>query len=118
MRTRLITLTVSAVAVTALAGAGAATAATPLVGPGAVGVELSPGKTAALADSPVPAVVDTLVPYDLTTVSLAPSSQLEADDAWRFASLHDIIGETVDHPGGHVVLGIAAEDGLIVIQDW
>ncbi|NNH70487.1 hypothetical protein HLB23_11535 [Nocardia uniformis] len=121
MRTRIVTITLTAAAgvtAAALIGAGSAAAATPLVGPGAVGVDLSPGETAALASGPVPALVDQVVPYDATWVALAPGSQLADNDAWRFAPLRDIIGETVEHPDGHVALIVSPGDGLGVIQDW
>ncbi|MEV6773546.1 hypothetical protein AB0N05_33435 [Nocardia sp. NPDC051030] len=123
MRTRTIALTLTAVATgvvaTALLGDGFASAATPLTAPGAVGVQLSPGETAALANGPVLALADKVIPYDATSVALAPGSQLAANDAWKYASLRDIIGETTTQPGGHVDLFVAPGDGgLIVVQDW
>ncbi|WP_282783276.1 MULTISPECIES: hypothetical protein [unclassified Nocardia] len=119
-RTTAFTLLTAASGIVAatVIGAGSAAAATPVAGPGAVGLELTPGETAALASGPVPALVDQVVPYNATSVALAPGSQLAENDAWRFAPLRDIIGEAAAHPGGNVAVLVSPADGLIVVQNW
>lgn len=121
MRVRTIAVT-SALAGATIAGAiaaGTASAATPFVIPqaGAAGVELSPGETRALADSPIPALADRYAPSGLVTVGVQPDSKLPQDDYSVFAGLRDIVTEAADRPGGAVDL-IVDSEGIVLLQDW
>lgn len=122
MRTRTF-VTASAfagLAVAGIIGAGSASAATPFAVPqaGAVGVELNNGETQALANSPLPALVDRFVPKDAVTVGTMPDSQLPQDADYVYAPLKDIVGEAGSRPGGSVDVAYGPSVGLVVVQNW
>lgn len=106
-------------AATAALATGTSAAATPFVIPqaGAVGVELSPGETQSLANSPIPALVDRYAPHSALAVDVEPNSTLPQDDQYVFAGIQDVVGEAADHPGGSVDL-IADSEGVVVAQVW
>ncbi|MBL1078543.1 hypothetical protein JK358_29470 [Nocardia sp. 2] len=121
MRTRTI------LAVTAFAGlpaaavvaAGTASAATPVVVPqyGVYGVALSPGETRALADGPLPALVEHYAPRNIISVSIQPDSALRQENSRIYADMPQIIREAADHPGGSVDV-VATPNGVVILQDW
>ncbi|MBF6331552.1 hypothetical protein [Nocardia transvalensis] len=122
VRTLLITAAtaVSGAAVALALGAGTAEAATPIAYPqvGALGVELNHGETQALADGPVPALIDHYIPGRNVSVGMRPDSQLPQRDNQIFASMRDIVGEAADKPDGNVDLILARGPLLVVIQNW
>ncbi|QLY30243.1 hypothetical protein [Nocardia huaxiensis] len=121
MRVRTI-VAVSAFAGLSAAGvlaAGSASAATPIAIPevGAVGVALSPGETQALANGPVPALVEKYAPRDALSVSLAPDSALPEEDSRIYADMPEIIREAASHPNGSIAV-VAVPDGVVIVQDF
>ncbi|MGW4243731.1 hypothetical protein [Nocardia sp. NPDC004722] len=112
-------VTLTGLAVAGLAVAGTASAATPFVIPdaGAAGLELSPGETQALANGPVPALVDRFVPESAISVGVQPDSRLPQDGDYIYADMPSIVGEAAAHPGGSVDVLVDSE-GLAVIQVW
>ncbi|GAB0103637.1 hypothetical protein JMUB6875_26100 [Nocardia sp. JMUB6875] len=106
-------------AIAGLAVSGTASAATPFVIPqiGAAGVELSPGETQSLANSPAPALVDRFAPPGAVTVALEPDSKLPQDEDYIYADMPSIVGEAAAHPNGSVDLVVDSE-GLAVVQVW
>ncbi|MGV9662529.1 hypothetical protein ACWDUL_30515 [Nocardia niigatensis] len=121
MRVRTFVFTAAACAGLGLAAmaAGTASAATPFVIPevGAAGVELNHGETQALADSPIPALVERYVPRNSLIVGLEPDSQLTQKNGAVFADMPAIIGEAASHPDGSVDV-VLAPKGLAVFQVW
>ncbi|GAB2546333.1 hypothetical protein [Nocardia heshunensis] len=111
--------TLTGFAVAGMAVAGTASAATPFVIPqaGAAGLELSPGETQALANGPVPALVDRFAPDGLVSVVVQPDSKLPQDADYIYADMPTIVGEAASHPNGSVDLVVDSE-GLAVIQIW
>ncbi|MVU76177.1 hypothetical protein GPX89_02850 [Nocardia sp. ET3-3] len=122
MRVRTIAATAAACTGIALAGsavAGTASAATPFLIPqaGAAGVELSPGETQALANSPIPALIDRYGPRDMVSVDLESDSTLPQTGDAVYADMPSIVGEAASHPDGEVALALVPE-GLVVLQVW
>lgn len=122
MRVRTFALAAAACAGLGLAGsawAGTASAATPFVIPqiGAAGVELDHGETQALAESPIPALVDRYAPHDAVIVGLQPDSTLLENGHAVFADMPAIVGEAAAHPGGSVDV-VLSPKGLGVFQVW
>ncbi|APB00897.1 hypothetical protein [Nocardia seriolae] len=110
---------VTGFAIAGLATTGTASAATPFVIPqiGAAGVELSPGETQALANSPIPALVDRFAPGPAVSVGVQPDSQIPHDGTYVFADMPTIVGEAAAHPNGSVDILVDGE-GVAVIQEW
>lgn len=121
MRIRAFALTAATagtVAIAGLIGAGSASAATPFViTGGGAGVELSPGETQSLADSPIPALADRYVPHSALSVGVQPDSALPQDGTHVFAGLNEIVREAASRPGGSVDVLVDSE-GVAVLQVW
>lgn len=129
MRTTSIisTAALGAAAAVCLATAGSASAAEPIVVPelGIAGVWLTPGETAALASSPLPDLVDAVVPPSSTRVLIGPESALVNPDGSTYASNAQILGEAAAHPDGAAAVFLTnpfdpADPGAVlwVVQDW
>ena len=88
----------------AVVGGGTASAITPYTDPttGALGVGLSHSDTVALANSPIPDLVDRIVPANKTGIGLGPGSSLPQANGRLFAPLSAIVGEAAAHPNGYV----------------
>ncbi|MDV8005548.1 hypothetical protein [Rhodococcus sp. IEGM 1318] len=98
------------IALIGVLGAGAASAATPLVEPefGRIGLSLSNAETAALAASPIPDAISDIVPGSQRWIDLAPGSALTvAPDGKLSAPDRVVIGEAAAHPGGYVDVYLA-----------
>ncbi|MFJ9365514.1 hypothetical protein ACIRRA_13995 [Nocardia sp. NPDC101769] len=122
MRVRTFALAAAACAGLGLAGsagAGTASAATPFVIPqiGAAGVELDHGETQALADSPVPALIDRYAPRNAVIVGLQPDSTFAQNGNAVFADIPAIVGEAAAHPDGSVDV-VLSPKGLGIFQVW
>ncbi|MEV6066670.1 hypothetical protein AB0L82_09000 [Nocardia sp. NPDC052001] len=116
-----------AAAIAAVTTAGTAAAAEPIVIPeaGFAGVWLTPGETAALANSPLPDMADGVISPAATRVSMAPGSTLANPDGSTYASNAAILGEAAAHPGGSAGVFLSnpadpADPGAIltIVQDW
>ncbi|MFI6867512.1 hypothetical protein [Nocardia sp. NPDC050406] len=120
MRTRTYVTVVAGFVAAGIVGAATASAATPFAVPqaGVVGVELNTGETQALANSPVPALVDRYVPKDQVTVATMPDSGLPQDADYVYAPLKDIVGEAGSKPGGGVDVAYGPGVGLVIVQNW
>ncbi|MGC0366986.1 hypothetical protein ABH922_004970 [Rhodococcus sp. 27YEA15] len=92
------------VAMIGVVGAGAASAATPLVEPeyGRVGLSLSNAETAALAATPIPDAIARAVPGSQRWVQLAPGSRITVTGGKVDALEGAVFGEAAAHPGGYV----------------
>ncbi|MRH87124.1 hypothetical protein GFY24_06535 [Nocardia sp. SYP-A9097] len=109
-----------------IAGAGQASAGTPIAQPdqGRIGVALSHDETAALADGPIPAVVSMFVPLSRMGAGLKPDTTIYRDDSGGVhASLRQVVAEAADHPDGSVVVyfnapGTRGERVLDIYQNW
>ncbi|MFE3223003.1 hypothetical protein [Nocardia sp. NPDC059228] len=122
MRVRTFALAAAACAGLGLAGlaaAGTASAATPFVIPqvGAAGVELNHNETQALAESPIPALIDRYAPHNAVIVGLQPDSTLIQNGQAVFADMPAVVGEAADHPDGSVDV-VLSPKGLGVFQVW
>jgi len=95
----------------ALIATATASAALPLVQPeqGRIGVDLSHGETAALADGPLPALISKVVPLSRMGAGLRPDTRIYRDEhGGVHASLRELLLESADHPGGHVLVYLDA----------
>jgi len=124
MRTRTIAATIVIAAATAavagVLGAGSAAAAVPVTNPksGGIGVEFNHGETQALANGPIPALIEQVVPSSAISVSIRPDSQLHANGGHVYADMPDVIGEAAGRPNGKVAMVLDPGPGLVVVQDW
>lgn len=114
-------------AVITVLNAGSASAASPIVEPGIprIGIALNPTETAALAGSPIPDLVDRVVPGDQRWISLAPGSNLSVVNGYVTGDDQAVIAEAASHPGGTVNVYLAdpgnpVNDGTLVqiYQHW
>ncbi|MFE2999866.1 hypothetical protein ACFXG4_33300 [Nocardia sp. NPDC059246] len=122
MRVRTFALAAAACAGLGLAGsagAGTASAATPFVIPqiSAAGVELDHGETQALAESPIPALIDRYAPHNAVILGLQPDSTLIENGHAVFADMPAVVGEAAAHPDGSVDV-VLSPKGLGVFQVW
>ncbi|MFI7000071.1 hypothetical protein [Nocardia sp. NPDC050175] len=113
------TAATGAVAATVI-GAGTASAAVPIAAPdeGLYGVQLSPGETQALANGPIPALINQTVPKSNISVGVESDSNLDQDEGFVYASLREVIGEAANRPNGKVDLLLAPGPELVIFQDW
>ncbi|MFJ4658920.1 hypothetical protein ACIP5Y_47255 [Nocardia sp. NPDC088792] len=131
MRTRTLFTAATGLVATAAAltvlDAGTAAAFQPVSDPdfGATGVWLNPGETAAIANSPIPNLIDAAVPPQGHVIWLEDDSTIPADENGVFASDAQIIGEAASHPGGTVGLFLLdpsnpyTPGGQVgIVQDW
>jgi hypothetical protein len=96
------------VALAGALGAGSASALTPVWAPeaGIVGVDLNHGETTALANSPVPGLLDGFIRAH-GSVDLDKSSILPTGHTVVFADFSDIVAEAALAPNGAIGLGLA-----------
>ncbi|MFI9510081.1 hypothetical protein [Nocardia sp. NPDC052566] len=106
---------------------GDAGAAAPIVDPGnaRVGLVLSTGETAALANSPLPRLFDSAVPASAEGIALHPGSKLPVIGGQLLAGTGDVAAEAATHPGGYVSVyaaypGSPANAGypFLIAQHW
>lgn len=92
------------------ATAGTASAFTPMVDPGNgiyAGVILNPEETAAVNNSPLPGILNSLAPAGQTIIALSPNSNLPQDDNYVYADTSDVLAEAAAR---HGAFGIALEN--------
>ncbi len=120
MRARTIVIAAAAVTIAGLAGAGTASAVTPVTSPktGGFGIQLNPAETQAFANGPVPALLDEALPGSAMAVSIRPDSQLRTSGNRVYADLPGVAREAADHPGGRIALVVAPGPRLIIGQSW
>ncbi|MTE13260.1 hypothetical protein [Nocardia aurantiaca] len=122
MRVRTFAIIAAACAGLGLAGSavtGTASAATPFVIPqiGAAGVELTHDETQALADSPVPVLIERYAPRNAVIIGLKSDSTLAQNGNSVYADMPAIIGEAAGHPDGSVDMALTPK-GLVILQVW
>ncbi|MGF6886111.1 hypothetical protein ABIA39_000078 [Nocardia sp. GAS34] len=120
MRTRTLVVAAAAAAVAGMVGAGSAAAAAPVVNPkiGGIGIEFDHGETQSLANGPVPALLEQVVPRSAISVSIRPDSQLRAIGNHVYADMPGVINEAASHPDGRFALVVAPGPRLVVVQAW
>jgi len=120
MRTRTLVIAAAAAAVAGMVGAGSAAAAAPVTNPktGGIGIEFDHGETQSLADGPIPALIEQVVPRSDISVAIRPDSQLRAIGNHVYADMPDVINEAANHPGGRVALVVDPGPQLVIVQAW
>ncbi|GAB2561578.1 hypothetical protein [Nocardia heshunensis] len=120
IRTAVATVGIALAAVTSgtAATAGSASAITPIIDPGKgiyVAVILNQSETAALANSPIPGILDNVLPWDQQYFVLDKDSVLPYDGQFVYADIDEIVTEAaIRH--GVVAFGIydpARNDGCL-----
>ncbi|WP_327143666.1 hypothetical protein [Nocardia sp. NBC_01327] len=95
-------ITLAGAAFATIAGAGSASAITPLSDPGHgiyLVVLFDQGDTVALNNSPIPGVLDQLAPDGRTTMLIDPASRLPRDDNNVYATVPDVVSEAARQHG-------------------
>ncbi|MFF2552763.1 hypothetical protein ACFVUS_17280 [Nocardia sp. NPDC058058] len=85
-----------------VAGAGSASAITPIIDPGNgvyLAVLFDRGETAALNGTPIPGLLDRVAPDGQTLMVIDPASRLPQDDQSVYASVPDVVGEAAARRG-------------------
>ncbi|MCM6775992.1 hypothetical protein NDR87_20145 [Nocardia sp. CDC159] len=128
MRIRTVVATVGTAvvggAIAATVTAGPAAAFRPIINDArngiVVGVGLDHGETVAVANSPIPALLDQAFPN--TQYWMDPASQLPQDDEYVYADLPAVFTETARDPQGQIAFAVvnpAMYEGhnSIIVQD-
>jgi hypothetical protein len=88
-----------------ICGAGAASAAGPLLEPDRVGVQLDHDETVRLGAGPIPALVTKMVPLDRIGAGLNSDTEIYRDERGGVhASLRQVIVEAAEHEDGTVAV--------------
>ncbi|WP_405133556.1 hypothetical protein [Nocardia sp. NBC_01388] len=95
-------IALAGVAFATTAGAGSASAITPIIDPSNgvyLAVLFDQGDTAALNNSPIPGVLEQLAPDGRTTMLIDPASSLPRDDHTVYATVPAVVAEAAGRHG-------------------